>query len=102
MSRLLALAEKLSGEKQAVSDTLEIIKVWFRDLIIAQFDPGKIINHDVAGKIKIAARKNTVPTLLSKVNAVQHVQNRLRANTNLRLAMEGLLMQLAQLQDIDN
>ena len=102
MGRLLALAEKLSGEKQAVSEALEIIKVWVRDLIITRYDPGKIINHDMAGKIKIAAKKYALPNLLSKVNAVQQVQNRLKANTNVRLAMEGLLIQLAQLEDIDN
>jgi DNA polymerase III subunit delta' len=96
MDHLFALAEKISGERQALSDTLELIKVWFRDLIIAQYEPAKIINYDVAAKIKIAAKKNTVPTLLSKVNAVQLFQNRLKANTNLRLAMEGLLIQLAQ------
>ncbi len=96
MGRLFALAEKLSGDRQNVSDTLEIIKVWFRDLIIVKYDPGKIINQDVTSKIKVAAGKNPVPTLLSKVNAVQQVQNRLAANTNLRLAMECLLIQLAQ------
>jgi DNA polymerase-3 subunit delta' len=96
MGRLFALAEKLSGERQALSETLEVIKVWFRDLIIAQYDSGKIINQDVASKIKIAARKNNVPDLLVKVNAVQQVQNRLAASTNLRLAMESLLIQLAQ------
>jgi DNA polymerase-3 subunit delta' len=96
MDRLFALAEKLSAERQVVSDALEIIKIWFRDLIITQYDPAKIVNQDVAGKIKIAAERNTVPILLSKVSAVQQVQNRLAANTNLRLAMEGLLIQLAQ------
>jgi DNA polymerase-3 subunit delta' len=94
--RLLALAEKLSRERQVISDTLEIIKVWFRDLIISRYDPGKIVNQDLASKIKIAAAKTALPALLSKVNAVQQVQNRLAANTNLRLALEGLLMQLAQ------
>lgn len=97
VGRLFALAEKLSGERQALSETLEIIKVWFRDLVIAQYDAGRIINQDVAEKIKIAARKNNVADLLSKVNAVQQVQNRLAANTNLRLAMECLLIQLARL-----
>ena len=96
MGRLLALAEKLSGERQALSDTLEVIKVWFRDLIIAQYDPVRIVNQDVADKIKIAAKKGTVPILLTKVNAVQQVQNRLAANTNIRLAVEGLLIRLAQ------
>lgn len=96
MNRLFALAEKLSGERQVVSDALEVIKIWFRDLIITQYDPGKIVNRDVASKIKIAAAKSTVPILLSKVSAVQQVQNRLAANTNFRLAMECLLIRLAQ------
>ena len=96
MDRLLALAEKLSTERQVVLDALGVIKIWFRDLIITQYDPGKIINQDVAGKIKIAAGRSTVPILLSKVSAVQQVQNRLAANTNLRLAMECLLIRLAQ------
>jgi DNA polymerase-3 subunit delta' len=96
MDRLLALAEKLSTERQGVSDALEVIKIWFRDLIITQYDPGKIINQDVANKIKIAAGRSTVPILLLKVSAVQQVQNRLAANTNLRLAMECLLIRLAQ------
>ena len=96
MGRLFALAEKLSGEKEALSETLEVIKVWFRDLIIGQYDPGKIINQDVADKIKVASEKASVPSLLSKVDAVQQAQNRITANTNLRLTMEGLLIQLAQ------
>jgi DNA polymerase-3 subunit delta' len=96
MGRLLALAEKSSRERQAFSETLEIIAVWLRDLIIVQYDPGKIVNQDMAGEIKIAAAKNTVPTLLSRLNAVQEIQNRLMANANLRLAMEGLFIELAQ------
>lgn len=93
---LFALAEKLSGEKEALAESLEIIKVWFRDLIINQYDAGKIINRDVADKIENASQKNTLPDLLSKVDAVQKTQNRLAANTNLRLTMESLLIQLAQ------
>jgi DNA polymerase-3 subunit delta' len=96
MARLLALAEKLSGERQTVSEALEVIKIWLRDLIITQYAPGRIINQDMAGKIKIAAQKSTVPALLSKVSAVQKFQNQLAANTNLRLAMEYLLLQLAR------
>ena len=96
MGGLLALAEKLSGEREELSESLEVIKVWFRDLIIGQYDPGKIINQDVADKIRIASEKVSVPSLLSKVDAVQQTQNRITANTNLRLSMENLLIQLAQ------
>lgn len=96
MGGLLALAEKLSTEREELSETLEVIKVWFRDLIIGQYDPGKIINQDIADKIRIASEKVSVPSLLSKVDAVQQAQNRITANTNLRLSMENLLIKLAQ------
>jgi len=96
MGHLLAFAEKLSGDREEISETLEFIKVWFRDLIIARYDAGKIINQDVADKIKIAPEKVSVPLLLSKVDAVQQVQNRITAKTNIRLSMENLLIQLAQ------
>lgn len=96
MGGLLALAEKLSAEREELSETLEVIKVWFRDLIIGQYDPGKIINQDVANKIRIASEKVSVSSLLSKVDAVQQAQNRITANTNLRLSMENLLIKLAQ------
>jgi DNA polymerase-3 subunit delta' len=96
IAHLFALAEKLSREKEALAQSLEIIKVWFRDLIINQYDAGKIINRDVADKIETASQKNNLTDLLSKVDAVQKTQNRLAANTNLRLTMESLLIQLAQ------
>jgi DNA polymerase-3 subunit delta' len=96
MSRLFALAEKLSREKEMLSETLELIIVWFRDLIIGQYDPEKIINQDVADMIKIESEKTSIASLLSKFDAVQQTQNHITANTNLRLTMEGLLIQLAQ------
>ncbi len=96
MARLLALAEKLSQEKATLAENLEIIKVWFRDMIINRYDTDKIINQDVADQIRIASQQMDMTKLLSKVDAVQKAQNRLTANTNLRLSMERLLIQLAQ------
>jgi DNA polymerase-3 subunit delta' len=93
---LLALAEKISAEREELSETLEVIKVWFRDLIIGRYDPGKIINQDAADKIKTASETVSVPSLLSKLDAVQQAQNRITANTNLRLSMENLFIKLAQ------
>jgi hypothetical protein len=96
MGRLLALAEKLSGKREELSEALEVIKIWFRDLIVGRYDPGKIINQDVADKIKLASGKVSISSLLSKVDAVQQTQNRITANTNLRLSLENLLIKLAQ------
>ena len=96
VGRLLALAEKLSKEKDTLAQSLEIIKIWFRDLIINQYDAGKIMNRDFADKIERAARNYNLPDLLSKVDAIQKTQNRIAANTNLRLTMESLLISLAK------
>ena len=59
---------------------------------------GNSDNRDVADKIENASQKNNLPDLLSKVDIVQQTQTRLAANTNLRLTMESLLIQLAQPQ----
>jgi DNA polymerase-3 subunit delta' len=98
ISRLFSLAEKLSKEKEALAQSLEIIKVWFRDLIIHRYDANKLINRDIAEKLENASQKNNLPDLLSKVDAVQKTETRLAANTNLRLAMEDLLIFLAKPQ----
>lgn len=99
ISRLFSLAEKLSREKEALAQSLEIIKMWFRDLIINRYDTNKIINRDVADKIENASRINNLSDLLSKFDAVQKMQNRLATNTNLRLAMEDLFISLAETQE---
>jgi DNA polymerase-3 subunit delta' len=61
MSHLFALAEKLSGEKEALSETLEVIKVWFRDLIIGQYDhnmiPGRSSIRMLLKKLKLHQKR---------------------------------------------
>ena len=96
MARLFALAEKLAREKEMLAERLEIIKIWFRDLIVNRYDTEKIINKDVVDQIRTASRQSDMATLLAKVEAIQNAQNRLTTNTNLRLSMERLLIQLAQ------
>ncbi len=96
MARLLALAEKLAREKETLAEGLEIIKTWFRDLIIHRYDTAEIINRDVADPIRVASAQADIATLLTKVDAIQKAQNRLTTNTNLRLSMERLLIQLAK------
>lgn len=96
MSRLLALARKWSAQREVFSETLAVMKVWFRDLIIGKYDIDKIINQDIADRVIMASEKTTTASLLSKFDAVQHTQNRISANSNLRLTMEHLLIQLAQ------
>ncbi len=96
VSFLLAFAEKLSKDKEYLADALELIKSWIRDLIVYKYYAEKIINRDLADKIRYASQKSTVASLISKIEAVENAQKDIRANTNLRLTMEALAMRLAR------
>ncbi|MDM8550894.1 DNA polymerase III subunit delta' C-terminal domain-containing protein, partial [Desulfobacterales bacterium HSG2] len=98
VARVLAFAEKLSKNKEILPDSLEIMKTWLRDLIICKLvpDPGKIINRDLAEKILHVSQKITVKSLLLKIKAIQSAQKKLRANANVRLTLEALVMRLAR------
>ena len=93
--RILALAEKLAREKEVLGERLEMIKTWFRDLIIIRYDSHNLINQDMADQIASASRKTDMAVLLSKMETIANTQNRLTANTNVRLSMERLLIQIA-------
>ena len=92
----MAFAEKLSKEKELLADSLEVIKSWFRDLIICKYHPEKIINTDLNDKIQKVSKKMSVDFLLSNIDDIQSVQKNILANTNLRLSLEVLIMRLAR------
>ncbi len=93
--RFLALAEKLSKNKERIPDDLEIMRTWLRDAVICKYDPEKIINRDLTDRIRTASQGIKAASLLSKLKAVQSAQKNLRSNANLRLTLEVLLMRLA-------
>jgi len=92
---LLAFAEKLALDKDALSDSLEILKTWLRDLIVFKYTPEKIINKDLSDKIQFASQKMAVALLLSQINVIQSAQNAIQANTNTKLTMETMMLRLA-------
>ncbi|MDP2647333.1 MAG: DNA polymerase III subunit delta' [Desulfobacterales bacterium] len=92
---LLALAEKLSKNKETLTEALDIIKSWLRDAVIGRYLPEKIINTDLTEKILTASEKLSPAALLEKIEAVEKTQKNIRGNANLRLAAESLLIQLA-------
>lgn len=92
----MAFAEKLSKRKEILVESLEVIKIWFRDLVICKYAPEKIINRDLKEKIQRASEKMKVASLISKIDDVESAQKNIHANTNLRLTLEVLIMRLAK------
>ena len=97
VNRLLALANQLSKEKNDLPDTLEVIKSWFRDLVIARLHPDKLLNQDLASTLQQISQKMSLISLLSKFEAVQSTQTAIQAGTHIRLAMETMLLKLSRI-----
>ncbi len=93
---ILALAEKISSEKGKIPETLEIIKSWLRDLVMAKTYPDKILNQDILQDIQLASHNMETNSLLSKIELVQSTQNSIPTNPNIRLLLEVMLMRLAK------
>ncbi len=95
-SMVLSFAERLSNKKDVLSDSLEIIKMFLRDIIIFQYDPERIINRDMKDTISKISRETGVSLLIDRFNAVQAAQKKIEANGNVRLILEILVLKLAR------
>jgi len=69
---------------------------WLRDLTVEKVHPGKILNQDLAATARQASQKISLPSLLEKIEVIQATGNAIKAGTNLRLAMEAMLLKLAR------
>ncbi len=97
VNRLLAFGAQLSKNKDILPDSLEVMKSWLRDLLVGQFNPEGVINQDLIQKIQQASQKMSIPALLDKIDTIQATQNAIHAGTNLRLALEAMVLKLAKM-----
>ena len=94
-SALLA-AEKMALQKKMISECLDILGIWLRDLIICRDVPQKVMNRDMLRLLQELSQKVTVPFLLSKTNAIESARRSLQANANPRLTLEVMMLRLAK------
>ncbi len=96
VSALLAFAEKLAREKEYAMEALEIIKTWYRDLIVAKYRTDGILHADLSEKVREVSPRHSETELINRIKAVQHAQRTLDSNANPRLALENLVLRLAE------
>jgi DNA polymerase-3 subunit delta' len=89
---VLALSEKLSKNREVLSDVFEIMICWFRDLLVVTRDPAKVINLDRLDHVQEASRRFMAKELIYCVNAIETTQAHVEARTNARLSMDHLLL----------
>jgi len=90
----LAFSEKLARDKDRISESLEILKTWYRDLMIYPLSPDKIVNQDYAHDLKQLTGKTDTAILLRAYDTIQSAQNKIAVNANPRLTIDVMLMNL--------
>lgn len=76
---------------------LDIIYLWFRDLLAAKTTEEKyIIQKDKTELILDAAEKETTESLIKKADAVRNASINIKRNANFQLAMEVMLMNIKE------
>jgi len=96
LNRLLAFGDQLAKNKDDLPDALDVLKSWLRDLAIAKLHPERIINHDLASKLRPSSQQTSLPSLLARFETIQATQNAIQAGTNIRLAMESMVLKLSR------
>ena len=91
----LMFAEQLASHKEIIQDSLEVLKAWLRDLVIYKFCPEKIINKDFEDTIRNASQNESVSALILKIETIHSTQKSIRGNANVRLALEAMMLKLA-------
>ncbi len=94
---LFDLAQQLAEEKDRLSEILEILQAFYRDLLMFRHGrpDSELVNVDLTEKIRRVAQREDVPALLRKLDAIAACRRQLERNVNKQLAMEVLLMRLA-------
>ena len=94
----LAFSEALSKNKEWVFEAFDIMKNWFRDIVIYHFRPDRIMNQDLADPINTASQRadNNINALLQKIKAVEKAEKDIKSNANLRLTLDSLMLTLSK------
>ena len=94
---LFELGKQLAEEKDRLPEILEIMQAFYRDLLLLHHGSpeGELVNLDLLEKVRRVAARESIPSLLEKLEAIATSRRQLERNVNRELAMDVLLMRLA-------
>jgi DNA polymerase-3 subunit delta' len=91
----LTLSEMLAKKKDLIEESLEIITVWLRDLLVVRYEPKRVLNQDRLEVLFATAKQVPQARLLEQIDAVDKARTALRSNTNTRLTMDAMVLRMA-------
>ncbi len=98
LNDVMAAIKKINDYKFDVNDYLDIIAVWYRDVLMfkATHDPNSLIFTEEIQSIRKRADKSTYEGIEKIIAALDTAKARLTANVNFELTMELLLLTIKE------
>jgi len=98
ISEIVAAIKKINEYKFDVNDYLDILSVWYRDVLLfkATHDANHLIFREEIQYIKKVADRSTYEGIELIIDALEKSKQRLNANVNFDLAMELLLLTIKE------
>lgn len=98
ITEIVKAITKISEYKLEINDYLDILSVWYRDVLLfkATKDANSMVFRDELQYIRKTADRSTYEGIERIVNALQQAKRRLDANVNFDLTMELLLLTIQE------
>lgn len=98
ISEIVSAIKKISAYKMEVTDYLDIIMIWYRDILIykATKDVNGLVFADQLKYIKERAKKSSYEGIEIILESLEKAKTRIRANVNFDLVMELLLLTIKE------
>lgn len=95
---LIEAVKKCTEFKMDINDYLDMIAVWYRDVLIykATLSVDRVVFSDQLKYIKQRASKSSYEGIGTILNAIEKAKARLKANVNFELTMELLLLTIKE------
>lgn len=98
VTEMVAAIKKISDYKMEVNDYLDIISVWYRDVLLfkATSDANHLVFREEIQNIRKVAGRTSYEGIECVLGALEKAKSRLKANVNFELTMELLLMEIKE------
>lgn len=98
MSELIAAVNNITAYKLEITDYLDIIMIWYRDVLLykATKDLDKVVFRDQVKYIKEQAKTSSYEGIELILKSLETAKARLKANVNFELTMELLFLTIKE------
>lgn len=92
---MTATAERLGHDREQAQEVVEVLTLFFRDVMLLRHGSGPQVNDDLIGNAALTAAALPTRAILERLDALSRAGQALLRNVNPRLTLEVLFMTLA-------